>query len=153
MSVRTWAVLHHRLRLADKTPQEAATAILLRGLMELCIYGAAPAPLRGRGPDGGPDGDGEHLPVPWSCADNALLQVSAREGEQVLGRLGTGEGAFRDRPSHCTAAGWRSCKACRRLGASWKRMDSMWLISREKRGWCQRPSNVIVPSSSSTAML
>jgi hypothetical protein len=77
VSVRTWAVLHHRLRLAEKTPQEAATAILLRGLMELCIYGAAPAP-RGAGSDDGSDRDGEHLPVPWSCADKALLQVCAR---------------------------------------------------------------------------
>ena len=78
VSVRTWAVLHHRLRLAEKTPQEAATAILLRGLMELCIYGAAPA-SRGRASDGGSDRDGEHLPVPWSCADNALLQVRTRK--------------------------------------------------------------------------
>ncbi len=76
VSVRTWAVLHHRLRLADKPPQEAATAVLLRGLMELCIYGAAPSPPRGgRGPADSGDGDGEHLPVPWSCTDDALMQV------------------------------------------------------------------------------
>ena len=78
VSVRTWAVLHHRLRLAEKLPQEAATALLLRGLMELCIYGAAPTP-RGRGVVGGSEQqDGEHLPVPWSCTDTALLQVRAR---------------------------------------------------------------------------
>ena len=77
VSVRTWAVLHHRLRLAEKTSQEAATAILLRGLMELCIYGAAPTPTRGgRGPAG--SDDGEHLPVPWSCTDDALLQARRR---------------------------------------------------------------------------
>ena len=74
--MRTWAVLHHRLRLADKTPQEAATAILLRGLMELCIYGAAPAPRQGSHVPADSIGmDGDHLPVPWSCTDDALLQV------------------------------------------------------------------------------
>ena len=74
--MRTWAVLHHRLHLADKPPHEAATAILLRGLMELCIYGAAPSPPRGgRGPAESGDGDDEHLPVPWSCTDDALMQV------------------------------------------------------------------------------
>ncbi len=76
VSVRTWAVLHHRLRLADKPPQEAATAVLLRGLMELCIYGAAPFPPRGgRGSADSGGADDEHLPVPWSCTDDALMQV------------------------------------------------------------------------------
>ena len=80
VSVRTWAVLHHRLRLAEKAPQEAATAILLRGLMELCIYGAAPSlPRDGRGSADSDDADGEHLPVPWSCTDDALMQVPCCE--------------------------------------------------------------------------
>ena len=81
VSARTWAVLQHRLKLAERPPAEAAAAVLLRGLMELCIYGGT-----GRGGSrgccrdrtaerrGGKDED-EHLPVPWSCTDGALLQV------------------------------------------------------------------------------
>jgi len=58
---------------------EAATAVLLRGLMELCIYGGGQSVSGGCCSDrdvkkGGKDEE-EHLPVPWSCTDDALLQV------------------------------------------------------------------------------
>lgn len=80
VSARTWAVLHHRLKLSEMPPEEAATALLLRGLMELCIYGGGQSVSGGCCGErdvkrrGGKDEE-EHLPVPWSCTDDALLQV------------------------------------------------------------------------------
>ena len=72
-----------RLELAEWPPAEAAADFLLRGLMELCIYGSTGtgrSASRGCCRDrtavrrGGKDED-EHQPVPWSCTDDALLQV------------------------------------------------------------------------------
>jgi len=98
VSGRTQALLEHRLHLTSLPPADAAAALLLRGLMELCIY--PPQPPEG-GDDGGDDGaggadsngaagpsaDGEsgaesgvgggtgRLPMSWSCTDEAILQV------------------------------------------------------------------------------
>lgn len=53
---RTQALLEHRLHLSSLPPADAAAALLLRGLMELCVY--PPQPLEGGGSSGGGGGDG-----------------------------------------------------------------------------------------------
>lgn len=129
---RTQALLEHRLRLARLPAADAAAALLLRGLMELCIYpprtqttkdaapgtagpaGSEPPSGDGRDSHAGSGGSDDHgsasgigaaatsatgadatpaaataeqsssthaagqLPVPWSCTDEAVLQVRLR---------------------------------------------------------------------------
>jgi len=72
VGARTQALLEHRLHLSRLPEPDAAAVLLLRGLMELCVY---PPPDRHGGPAGGGDG-ADHMPVSWSCTDEAVSQVN-----------------------------------------------------------------------------
>lgn len=71
VSARTRAVLEHRLHLSRLPDHDAAALLLLRGLMELCVY----PPTSAAGATGGEGPGANHLPVSWSCTDEAVSQV------------------------------------------------------------------------------
>lgn len=70
-------MLEHRLHLSRMADHDAAAALLLRGLMELCVY-PPQDPRTGGESGGGGSGGGagaDHLPVSWSCTDDAVSMV------------------------------------------------------------------------------
>ncbi len=64
-------MLEHRLHLSRLPDHDAAALLLLRGLMELCVY----PPTSAAGATGGEGHGANHLPVSWSCTDEAVSQV------------------------------------------------------------------------------